>query len=139
MPLLRLQDGATFYRLTGRDDRPVLVLSHSLGQDHGMWDPQVADFSTHFRVLQYDTRGHGASSVTPGDYSVDQLAKDVLALADSLGIDRFAFCGLSLGGMIAQWLAVHAPDRVTAVVLADTSPRPDAAGMETRRQTVLAK
>jgi 3-oxoadipate enol-lactonase/4-carboxymuconolactone decarboxylase len=137
MPLLRLQDGATFYRLTGRDDRPVLVLSHSLGQDHGMWDPQVADFSTHFRVLQYDTRGHGASSVTPGDYSVDQLAKDVLALADSLGIDRFAFCGLSLGGMIAQWLAVHAPDRVTAVVLANTSAKPDPERMEARRRKVL--
>ena len=91
MPLMRLSDAATFYRLTGPDDRPVLVLSHSLGQDHGMWDPQVADLSTHFRVLQYDTRGHGASSVTPGDYSVEQLSQDVLALADHLGIDHFAF------------------------------------------------
>ena len=137
MPLMRLSDAATFYRLTGPDDRPVLVLSHSLGQDHGMWDPQVADFSTHFRVLQYDTRGHGASSVTPGDYSVEQLANDVLALTGSLGIDRFAFCGLSLGGMIAQWLAVHAPDRVTAVVLANTSARPDPERMEARRRKVL--
>ena len=126
MPLIRSGDAATFYRVSGREDRPVLVLSHSLGQDHGMWDPQVADLSEHFRVLQYDTRGHGASSVTPGDYQVAQLARDVLALADALGIERFAFCGLSLGGMIGQWLAAHAPDRVTAVVLANTSPRPDA-------------
>jgi len=137
MPLMRLSDAATFYRLTGPDDRPVLVLSHSLGQDHGMWDPQVADLSTHFRVLQYDTRGHGASSVTPGDYSVEQLSQDVLALADRLGIDRFAFCGLSLGGMIGQWLAVHAPARVTAVVLANTSPKPDPERMEACRRKVL--
>lgn len=137
MPLIRSGDAATFYRVSGREDRPVLVLSHSLGQDHGMWDPQVADLSEHFRVLQYDTRGHGASSVTPGDYQVAQLARDVLALADALGIERFAFCGLSLGGMIGQWLAAHAPDRVTAVVLANTSPRPDAAKMEARRRSVL--
>jgi 3-oxoadipate enol-lactonase / 4-carboxymuconolactone decarboxylase len=138
MPLLTRPDGATFYRLTGRDDRPALVLSHSLGQDHGMWDPQVADLSEHFRVLQYDTRGHGASGVTPGDYRIEQLAQDVLALADALGIERFAFCGLSLGGMIGQWLAAHVPDRITAVVLANTSPRPDAEKMEARRRKVLA-
>jgi len=137
MPLMRLSDAATFYRLTGPDDRPVVVLSHSLGQDHGMWDPQVAELSTHFRVLQYDTRGHGASSVTPGEYSVEQLSQDVLALADHLGIDRFAFCGLSLGGMIGQWLAVHAPGRITAVVLANTSPKPDPERMEARRRKVL--
>jgi len=137
MPLIRSGDAATFYRVSGREDRPVLVLSHSLGQDHGMWDPQVADLSEHFRVLQYDTRGHGASSVTPGDYQLAQLARDVLALADALGIERFAFCGLSLGGMIGQWLAAHAADRVTAVVLANTSARPDAAKMEARRRSVL--
>jgi 3-oxoadipate enol-lactonase/4-carboxymuconolactone decarboxylase len=75
--------------------------------------------------------------VTPGDYSVEQLSQDVLALADRLGIDRFAFCGLSLGGMIGQWLAVHAPGRVTAVVLANTSPKPDPERMEARRRKVL--
>src|SRR4029078_2144965 len=137
MPLMRLSDAATFHRLTGPDDRPVLVLSHSLGQDHGMWDPPVAALSTHFRVLQYDTRGHGASSVTPGDYSVERLSQDVLALADRLGIERLAFSRLALGGMIGQWLAVHAPGRVAAVVLANTSPRPDRERMEARRRKVL--
>jgi 3-oxoadipate enol-lactonase/4-carboxymuconolactone decarboxylase len=137
MPVMKSAEATTFYRLSGPDDRPVLVLSHSLGQDHGMWDPQIADLSAHFRVLQYDTRGHGASSVTPGDYRIAQLGQDVLALADALGIARFAFCGLSLGGMIGQWLAAHAPDRVTAVVLANTSARPDAAKMEARRRKVL--
>ena len=139
MPLLSVRDTTIFYRLSGREDRPVLVLSHSLGQDHGMWDAQVPDLSEHFQVLRYDTRGHGASGVTPGDYRLDQLGSDVLALADALGIERFAFCGLSLGGMIGQWLATHAAGRVVAVVLANTSARPDAEKMEGRRRTVLDK
>lgn len=138
MPLLRLSDTTCYYRLDGRDDRPVVMLSHSLGQDHGMWDAQAADLSAHFRVLRYDTRGHGASTATPGDYRVEQLGRDALALADALAIDRFAFCGLSLGGMVGLWLAVHAPARLTAAVLANTSPHPGAEPMEARRQSVLA-
>ena len=138
MPVQTIADTRCYYRLTGPDDAPVLMLSHSLGQDHGMWDPQIADLSAHFRVLRYDVRGHGASPATPGDYRIEQLGADALALVDALGIDRFAFCGLSLGGMIGQWLAAHAPDRLTAVVLANTSARADAERMETRRKTVLA-
>jgi 3-oxoadipate enol-lactonase / 4-carboxymuconolactone decarboxylase len=138
MPLLTLPDCSIFYRLTGPEDGPVLVLSHSLGQDHGMWDPQIADLAARFRVLRYDTRGHGASTTPAGEYRIERLAADVLALADALGIARFAFCGLSLGGMIGQWLAAHAPDRVTAAVLANTSPRPDPERMEARRRTVLS-
>jgi len=113
------------------------MLSHSLGVDHAMWDEQTAALLPHFKTLRYDMRGHGASEVTPGDYSVEQLGRDALALADALAIDRFAFCGLSLGGMIGQWLGVHAAGRVTHLVLANTSPRPDARGMEARRRTVL--
>src|SRR5258708_13084771 len=136
MPLLTIRNTPCCYRLRGREDRPVLMLCHSLGQDHGMWDAQSADLSAHFRVLRYDIRGHGASGVVPGDYRIEELAADALGLADALGIERFAFCGLSLGGMIGQWLAAHAPDRVTAAVLANTSARADAGTMETRRQTV---
>lgn len=137
MALLHAGDTHIFYRLSGRTDGPVIILSHSLGQDHGMWDAQTASLSEQFRVLRYDIRGHGASSVTDGDYSVEQLGRDVLALADGLGLAQFAFCGISLGGMIAQWLAVNAADRVTAIVLANTSARPDAAKMEARRRAVL--
>ena len=139
MPIIQNGPARCFYRLHGADDRPVLFLSHSLGQDHGMWDLQAEWLAPHFRVVRYDTRGHGASDAVPGDYSIADLGQDALRLADALGIDRFAFCGLSLGGMIAQWLAIHAPSRVTAIVAANTSPRPEADRMETRRKTVLAE
>ncbi len=127
-----------YYRDDGAEGRPALMLSHSLGLDHGMWDPQIADWLPHFRILRFDTRGHGASSATPGDYSIEQLANDALAVADAAGAATFAFCGLSLGGMIGQWLAVRAPDRITQLVLANTSPRlTDPAAMENRRRAVL--
>jgi 3-oxoadipate enol-lactonase / 4-carboxymuconolactone decarboxylase len=139
MPAVTIADQRYYYRFDGADAAPVLILSHSLGLDHAMWDEQVADLQPHLRLLRYDTRGHGASSAPAGDYDVASLAQDVLALADALQIDRFAFCGLSLGGMIGQWLGVHAPDRVTRLVLANTSPRPDADLMEQRRRAVLDK
>ena len=117
----------------------MLVLSHSLGLDHGMWDAQTADLLPHYQVLRYDTRGHGASSVAAGDYSIAELAQDVLALADACGVARFAFCGLSLGGMIGQWLGAHAPDRADRISCSPiprrglTDPQP----MEARRRAVL--
>jgi 3-oxoadipate enol-lactonase/4-carboxymuconolactone decarboxylase len=138
MPLLRLDDTTCYYRLEGRDDAPVLLLAHALGQDHGMWDMQAADLAPHFRVLRYDIRGHGASVATPGDYTIEQLGRDALTLAGALSIERFAFCGLSLGGMIGLWLAATAPERLTSLVLANTSARPDAVRMEERRRAVQA-
>jgi 3-oxoadipate enol-lactonase/4-carboxymuconolactone decarboxylase len=138
MPFVQTGESRHYYRTDGNDDRPVLMLSHSLGCDHSQWDPQAAALEPHFRVLRYDIRGHGASDVTPGDYSIELLARDALAIVDALGIARFAFCGLSLGGMIGQWLAAHAPDRLTHLVLANTSSRfPDPSVMETRRRIVL--
>jgi len=104
-------------------EKAVLVLSHSIGTDHAMWAPQVPDLLSHFQVLRYDTRGHGASEATKGEYSIEMLGRDVVGLADSLGIRKFAFCGLSLGGAIGQWLGVNAADRLTRLVLANTSPR----------------
>jgi 3-oxoadipate enol-lactonase/4-carboxymuconolactone decarboxylase len=139
VPFIKIDGSRLFYRLDGDDDRPVLVLSHSLGVDHGQWDLQMPDLVQHFRVLRYDIRGHGASDTSAGDYSIEMLGRDVLALADALDIGEFAFCGVSLGGMIGQWLAARAPDRVSRVVLANTSARLlDSAPMEARRQSVLA-
>lgn len=138
MALLQTPHGPISYRLDGPDAAPVLVLSHSLGLDLGMWDAQAADLSPSLRVLRLDTRGHGASAVTPGDYTIAELAGDVLTIVDALGIDRFAFCGASLGGMIGQWLGAHHGARLTQLILANTTPRvSDPASMETRRLTVL--
>jgi 3-oxoadipate enol-lactonase/4-carboxymuconolactone decarboxylase len=138
MPLIEAGGLRQYYRLDGPNDRPVLIFSHSLGCDHTQWDPQAAAMLSHFRVLRYDIRGHGATGVPAGDYSIEMLARDILALADALGIRQFAWCGLSLGGMIGQWLGAQAAGRVTALVLANTSSRfPDPSVMESRRRTVL--
>ena len=137
MPFVSIDNTRVFYRLEGLDNQPVLVLSHSLGCDHGQWDMQTRDLLPHFRILRYDTRGHGASDVTPGDSSIELVGRDVLAIVDALGIDEFAFCGLSMGGMIGQWLAASAPERLTHLVLANTSPRMDSHAMETPRTAVL--
>ena len=138
MPTITLGNQSCYFRLDGAPDRPVLALSHSLGLDHGMWDAQAADLLPYFQVLRYDTRGHGASSVPAGDYSIAALARDVLALTNALGIEQFAFCGLSLGGMIGQWLAAEARQRLTHLVLANTTSRlTDPQPMEARRRAVL--
>ena len=110
------------YRLDGPDDAPVLVLGSSLGTTGAMWDPQVPAFSKHFRMLRYDTRGHGGSPVPPGPYSMDELGSDVLALLDRLDIGRASFCGLSIGGMIGMWVASEAPERIERLVLCCTVP-----------------
>lgn len=107
----------------GPPEAPVLVLSNSLGTNLSMWDGQMPALTARFRVLRYDTRGHGASTVTPGAYSIDMLARDVLALLDALKIRRAHFCGLSMGGMTGMWLGVHAPDRIGRMVLANTAPK----------------
>jgi 3-oxoadipate enol-lactonase/4-carboxymuconolactone decarboxylase len=138
MPFITTNHYRTFYRLEGTQGAPVLVLSHSIGTDHGMWAPQVEDLLPHFQILRYDIRGHGASDVTGDAYSIEQLGRDVLTLSDSLKIDKFAFCGISLGGAIGQWLGINAADRLSALVLANTSPQfGPPANWDTRRQTVL--
>src|SRR5579862_284175 len=107
-----VDDARLAYQLVGEADAPTLVLSNSLGTDRGMWDPQMESFTQRFRVLRYDSRGHGQSSVTPGDYSIERLARDVLGLTDALGIERFHFCGLSMGGMVGMWLGAYAAHRI---------------------------
>ena len=139
MPLAILDGLNVFYRLEGVADRPVVVLSHSLGLDHGMWDLQMPALLRHFRVLRYDTRGHGATDAPDGEYTVELLARDALALLDRLEIDRVAWVGVSLGGFIGQRIAAHAPDRLTHLVLANTTARiAEPAAMDERRRTVLA-
>jgi 3-oxoadipate enol-lactonase / 4-carboxymuconolactone decarboxylase len=138
MPLIYAGGLRQYYRIDGNDDKPVLMFLHSLGCDHTQWDAQAADLEPHFRVLRCDLRGHGASDAPAGDYTIELLARDALALADALGVERFSLCGLSLGGMIAQWIAARAPGRVAHVILANTSSRyPDPGPLEARRKMVL--
>jgi 3-oxoadipate enol-lactonase / 4-carboxymuconolactone decarboxylase len=138
MAFAQLDDVRCYYRLEGAPNQPVVALSHSLGLDHTMWDPQMAALTARFRVLRYDLRGHGASDAPPGEYTVEQLGRDAVALLDRLGLDRVAWCGVSLGGIVGQWLAAHAGDRVSHLALINTSPRiADPIGMEARRRLVL--
>ncbi|WAF83492.1 3-oxoadipate enol-lactonase [Metapseudomonas otitidis] len=123
MPAVRLADGDLNYLLEGPAGAPVLVLSNSLGTDLYMWDAQVPAFTRHFRVLRYDTRGHGQSLVSEGPYRIEQLGRDVLALLDALDIPKAHFCGLSMGGLIGQWLAINAPERIQRLVLCNTAAR----------------
>lgn len=109
------------YRLDGDAALPVLVLSNSIGTTLHMWDGEVAALSRAYRALRYDTRGHGASGVPEGAYSLDRLGRDVIEMMDALDIRRAHFLGLSLGGIIGQWLGVHASERIDRLVLANTS------------------
>ena len=121
MPKAILKDVSLNYTLSGPEGAPILMFSNSLGTNYHMWDQQAALFSKNWRVLRYDTRGHGASEVTPGPYTIDQLAGDVINLLDYLKIERVHFCGLSMGGFIGQALALGWPSRITSLVLANTA------------------
>jgi 3-oxoadipate enol-lactonase len=135
---IELPDARLRYRWDGAADKPVLVLSNSLGMNLEMWDPQMAEFGKRYRVLRYDTRGHGQSSVPPGPYSIEMLGRDVLALLDGLCVGECYFCGLSLGGMTGMWLGVHAPERLRKLVLCNTAPKiGNADAWNARMETVL--
>ena len=109
------------YEVSGKESAPWLVLSHSLACSVRMWDPQVDAFQSRFRILNYDMRGHGATSAPPGPYTLDVLADDVLGLVSFLKIKTAAYCGLSIGGMIGQTLAIRGAGPFTKMVLADTT------------------
>lgn len=119
---IRTGDGCRLaWRSDGAADAPVIILSNSLGTDIAMWEPQLASLSRHFRVIRYDGRGHGRSDAPPGAYSMDRLGRDVVELADALAIDRFSFCGLSMGGMVGQWLGWRETQRIERLVIANSS------------------
>ncbi len=137
MPFATRQGCRIYYRLEGSARKPLLVLVHALGTDHGLWDPQMPALLRYFQVLRLDLRGHGASDAPPEEYTIAQLAEDVLAAVPR---ERFSYCGLSLGGMIGQWLGAHHAQRLDRLVLANTSPRvADPSLFEARRKTVLTE
>jgi 3-oxoadipate enol-lactonase len=123
----------------GPEGAPVLVLGNSLGTSTAVWETQVAQFRQHFRLVRYDLPGHGGSPAVAGPYTVGGLGAGVLALVDSLGVGRFAYCGISLGGMIGMWLGAAAPDRIAALGLVCTAAYlPPADGWRARASQVRA-
>jgi 3-oxoadipate enol-lactonase len=125
------------HSLEGPEDAPVIVFSNSLGTTGAMWDAQAAALSDRFRVLRYDTRGHGETPAPPGPYTVAELGGDVLALLDRLGLERVSFCGLSIGGMTGMWLGVHAPERIERLVICCTGMQLPTAEMWTERAALV--
>src|SRR5215475_41270 len=114
---------AVNYTLDGPAAAPVVTLSHSLATDLSMWDPQLKALTARYRVLRYDTRGHGGTDAPAGAYTLDQLADDAQALLKALGVAKTHWIGLSMGGMIGQTLALKSPDLFLSLSLCDTSSR----------------
>src|SRR5579875_2513702 len=123
MPFADLSEAKIYYELEGTPTGPVVMLSNSLGADLRMWEPQLPELAPAFRVLRYDTRGHGRSSVPTGPYSIAQLGRDVIELLDYLGERTIHFCGISMGGMLGMYLALHHGDRLQKLVVADTAAK----------------
>ena len=111
------------YRLAGPPAGPALVLANSLGTDARIWDDVIAALSDTYRILSYDKRGHGLSDAPPGPYKIDDHIHDLLGLADHVGFGDFALCGVSIGGLIAQGVALRAPHRLSGLILCDTAPK----------------
>lgn len=135
-----LEANGIFIRYLVEGDGPWVTLSHSLCTDLSMWDRLADVLKDRFTVLRYDTRGHGGSGAPEGDYSFDQLTGDVLGLLDALGVPRTHFVGLSMGGMIGQHLALHAPQRLDKLVIASSTSRvPPEAGPLWDERITLAR
>lgn len=111
------------YELHGKEGAPWLVLSHSLACSVRMWDPQIAALKDRYRILAYDTRGHGATEATKGEYSLGMLADDLNGLLKAVGVKNAHYCGLSMGGMIGQTFALKYPGIFKTLTLADTTSR----------------
>jgi len=120
MPMIDADGCLLNVAVDGRDGGPTLMLSNSLGTTMQMWEPQMPALTKLFRVVRYDRRGHGKSGPA-GAVSMERYGKDVLAILDDLNIDRVHWCGLSMGGMVGQWLGANAPERFDRIVLSNTS------------------
>jgi 3-oxoadipate enol-lactonase len=127
-------------RVDGPDNAPAVILSNSLGTDLAMWDAQAAALARRFRVIRYDSRGHGGSVASPGPYSIERLGRDALAILDALGVEKAHWIGLSMGGMVGQWLLANAANRFDRAVLANTASHyPDPNPWNVRIAAVRAK
>ncbi|HZN31283.1 MAG TPA: 3-oxoadipate enol-lactonase [Xanthobacteraceae bacterium] len=121
MPVINADGCPINVQVDGPEGAPVLMLSNSLGTTLDMWAGQVGPFTQHYRLVRYDRRGHGKSGCPKGPYTRERLGRDVLAVLDGLGLKKISWCGLSMGGMVGQWLGANAPERVERLVLTNTS------------------
>lgn len=121
MPMIDADGCRIHVEVEGPADAPVLMLSNSLGTDLHMWDAQAAAFAAQFRLVRYDRRGHGQSDAPKGPYSMERLGRDVLAVLDALDIKTINWLGLSMGGMVGQWLGANAPQRIDKLILSNTT------------------
>lgn len=121
MPMIDADGCPINVEIEGREGAPVLMLSNSLGTNLHMWDAQAAEWAKHFRLVRYDRRGHGKSGAPKGPYSMERFGRDVLAVLDALKIKKTNWCGLSMGGMVGQWLGANAPDRIEKLILSNTN------------------
>jgi 3-oxoadipate enol-lactonase len=121
MPMIDADGCLINVSVEGRDGGPTLMLSNSLGCTLQMWEPQMKALTQVFRVIRYDRRGHGKSNVPPARYTMERFGRDVLAILDDLNIEKVHWCGLSMGGMVGQWLGANAPERFGKLILANTS------------------
>ena len=123
MSVFQSADAQIHYQTFGDPNAPALVFSNSLGTNYGMWQQQFNYFKQRFYVICYDTRGHGSSSTPSGPYTLQQLGEDVIHLLDHLQVKKACFCGISMGGITGQWLAIHYPERFSHVVIANTAAK----------------
>lgn len=121
MPMVDADGCRINVSVEGRDAGPTLVLSNSLGCTLQMWEPQMAALTKVFRVIRYDRRGHDKSDLGTTPYSIERFGRDVLAILDDLNIARAHWCGISMGGMVGQWLAANAGERFDRMILANTA------------------
>jgi 3-oxoadipate enol-lactonase len=139
MPKIQANGTELYYEFSGRADAPVVMLSNSLGTRLEMWDPQMQALTERYRVLRYDSRGHGRSEAPDGPYTIDMLADDALGLLDALDVERAHFCGLSKGGMVGQALGARHGDRLISLALCSTSCHMPAPEMWEERIRVARK
>ena len=123
MPQIEVNGVSLHYIFDGPEQAPVLMFANSLGTDLDLWDGQTPEFGALFRILRYDMRGHGKSSEVPGEYTLADLGREALGLIDALGLERVHFCGLSLGGMVGQWLGERHGNRLASLILCATHCR----------------
>src|SRR5262245_8394141 len=121
MPVIQSDGCAINVQVEGPEGAPALMLSNSLGTNLSMWEPQAPAFTKHFRLVRFDRRGHGKSSVPKGPYTMEMLGRDAVAVMDGLGLKTVSWCGLSMGGMEGQWLGANAANRIDKLILSNTS------------------